>query len=173
VLSEVDLAGVELSRTEFCDDLDDAAVAEVLGGEPDASDSYASGQRAEVAPGLNDVAHEHSCYFERGAEAELRTARAWLFAQSVTADQARAWIAVRERTEGCGPAGELAFGDPGLIQSCDTGSRRRITAVGLFGDSWLTCQATGPATGPESLAPEELLEQTQRWCVQVAETAAL
>src|SRR5437868_1244574 len=57
-LSEVDLTGVAASRTEFCDALDPDSVTTVLGGEPKTTDSYASGQRAELAPGLKDVAHE-------------------------------------------------------------------------------------------------------------------
>ena len=163
-IAEVDLTGVVADRGPFCDALDEESVAEVIGGEPEAVDSYASGQRTELAPGLRDVANEYSCYFERGSGPELRTARAWLFAQAVTPEQARRWLAERRTQDGCRQAGELTFGEPGLIQSCTTGSRRRITAAGLFGDGWLTCQATAAVSLPDA----ELLEQTQRWCAEVA-----
>lgn len=163
-VSDIDLTGVTATRASFCGALDAASVAEVLGGEPQRSDSYESGERVELAPGLRDVAHEYSCLFERGP----RTARAWLFAQPATSQQARDWIEERNRDDRCRPAGDLAFGDPGLVQSCAQGTRRRVTAVGLFGDGWLTCQATAPRSAPEA----ELLEQTQRWCAEVAQSTA-
>ena len=167
-LSEVDLTGVVVDRGPFCDALEEDAVAEVLGGEPEARDSYASGDRTELAPGLRDVANEFSCSFERGSGPQLRTARAWLFAQAVPPARARGWVEERRDQDGCREAGELAFGKPGLVQSCGSGERRRVTAVGLFGDGWLTCQATAPVAGPESLPEDTLLEATQRWCAEVA-----
>jgi hypothetical protein len=165
-LADVDLTGVVAARTPFCDALDPDAVATVLGGEPTSTDEYASGQKASLAPGLEDVAHEYSCSFERGSADKLRTARAWLFAQAATPAQARRWVEERSDDEGCRDAGELSFGDPGVVQSCGDGSRRRVTAAGLFGDGWLTCQATAPAKTDEA----ELLEQVQRWCAEVALT---
>ena len=167
-LSEVDLTGVVATRSAFCDALETEPVAAVLGGDPDITIAYDSGQRTEVATGLRDVANEYSCYFERGSEDDQRTARAWLFAQPITPAEAEGFIKEREVEEACKPAGELSFGDPGLVQTCGTGTRRRVTAVGLFGDGWLTCQATSPA----SVAEEELLEQTQLWCADVARTTA-
>lgn len=171
-LSDLDLTTVAPDRAPFCDALDEEAVAAVLGGAPDRRDSYASGERTELAPGLRDVANEFSCYFQRGSEAEMRTARAWLFAQAVPAARAREWAEERRAQDGCREAGELTFGEPGLVQSCGTGERRRVTAVGLFGDAWLTCQATAPIDGPESVPEDELLEVTQRWCAEVAQSAA-
>lgn len=165
-LAEVDLTGVVAARTPFCEALDAESVATVLGGEPTTTDEYRSGQRAQLAPGLEDVAHEYSCFFERGSEAQSRTARAWLFAQPATPAQARAWIEARSGDEACRDAGELSFGDPGVVQSCEQGTRRRVTAAGLFGDGWLTCQATAPAKDDEA----ELLDTVQRWCAEVALT---
>ena len=167
-LSEVDLTGVVASRSAFCDGLEEEPVAAVLGGDPDITISYDSGQRTEVASGLRDVANEYSCYFERGSDDAQRTARAWLFAQPITQAEAEGFIEERRAEKECEPAGELAFGDPGLVQSCGTATRRRVTAVGLFGDGWLTCQATAPA----SVAEDELLEQTQLWCADVARTTS-
>ena len=163
-LAEVDLTGVVAARTAFCDALDPASVVDLLGGEAEATDTYESGQRVEVAPGLRDVANEYSCKLER----DDRTARAWLFAQSVSPEQARGWVRELSADERCRPAGELSFGDPGLVQSCGQDDRRRVTAAGLFGDGWLTCQATAPRAVDEA----ELLELTQRWCAEVAQTTA-
>lgn len=167
-LADVDLTGVAAARTPFCDALNPESVATVLGGEPTRTDEYSSGQRASLAPGLEDVAHEFSCYFEHGKGDKVTTARAWLFAQPATAAQARGWVEERSKEDGCRDAGELSFGDPGVVQSCDQGARRRVTAAGLFGDGWLTCQATAPAKTDE----DELLDKVQRWCAEVALTTA-
>ena len=163
-LTDIDLSGVVAARGPFCDALDPESVADLLGGEPERTNSYGIGQRVDLVPGLRDVANEYSCSFTRDA----LTARAWLFAQSVTPAEARSMVEERGRDQACAPAGELSFGDPGLVQSCEPGGRRRITAVGLFGDGWLTCQTTTPATGDVA----ELLERTQRWCAEVAVATA-
>ena len=167
-LGDVDLTGVVAERDAFCDALSSESVAPVIGGEPEETDEYTSGQEVLVAPGLQDVAHEYSCYFERGSGKSARTARAWLFAQPADAADAKEWIKERSADEACRPAGELEFGSPGLVQSCDQDTRRRVTAVGLFGDGWLTCQSTAPL----SVDADELLEETQRWCAGVAQSTA-
>lgn len=163
-LSELDLTGVVAERAPFCDALDPESVATVLGGQPELTDSYSSGEVAQLGPGLRDVANEHSCLFERGS----RSARAWLFAQPVTPAQARTMVEGRGSDRACEAAGELSFGDPGLVQSCEPEGRRRVTAVGLFGDGWLTCQTTAPGSADAT----ELLEQTQRWCAEVARSVS-
>ncbi len=167
-LADIDLTGVVASRAAFCDDLDPEGVEELLGGEPSKTTSYDAGQRAELTSGLRDVANEYSCYYERGSGTTLQTARAWIFAQPVSAGQAQEWVRERERDERCEVDGELTFGDPGLVQSCAQESRRRVTAVGLFGDAWVTCQATAS----KSTEADELLEAAQRWCAQVALTTS-
>ena len=156
-LTDVD---VDVDRAAFCDALDPEVVDVVLGGEPELSDSYGVGQRVELAPGLRDVSNEHGCTFERGS----LIARAWLFAQPVTSAQARALVELRNAEQSCRPAGELSFGDPGVVQSCAQDGRQRVTASGLFGDAWLTCQLLVKTPGD----PDELLEQAQRWCTEVA-----
>ena len=161
-VSDIDLTGVAASRTSFCDALDPESVATALGGEPDKKKSYGTGRRAELAPGLKDVSHEFSCTFERGK----REARAWLFAQPVTARQARSWVKERSADGACHPAGELSFGDPGLVQLCRDKSQRRVTAVGLFGDGYLTCKLTAPPKSDRA----DLLDRGQRWCAEVART---
>ena len=161
-LSAVDLTGVAASRASFCDSLDPDAVAAVLGGAPEKDSSYGSGQRAELAPGLKDVSHEFSCTFDRGP----REARAWLFAQPATAAQARGWIKERTADDSCKAAGELTFGDPGLVQLCRDKLQLRVTAAGLFGDGYLTCKVTAPPKSDET----DLLDRAQRWCADVAVT---
>lgn len=163
-VADIDLSDVTASRTSFCDALNLESVATALGGEPARTDAYASGQRALLAPGLRDVAHEFSCTFERGP----RMARAWLFAQPATPADARAWVKERAADEACRPAGELSFGDPGLVQLCHDPSQLRVTAVGLFGDGYLTCKLTGPLDTDEA----DLLDRAQRWCAEVAQTTA-
>jgi hypothetical protein len=163
-LSDIDLSGVVADRAPFCDGLDPASLEAVLGGEPERRESYEAGQRVELARGLRDVANEYSCLFSRGR----RTARAWLFAQPVFPAQADAWVEERSRAEGCESTPGLSFGDPGVVQSCDAGTLRRVTAVGLFGDGWLSCQVLAP----ESVDPAELAGQTQRWCAEVAQATA-
>src|SRR3712207_2057561 len=90
-LSELDLTGVVATRAAFCDSLDPEAVATLLGGPPERTESYGSGERVQLGPGLRDVANEYSCLFER----DSRTARAWLFAQPVRPEIGRA--SCRER----------------------------------------------------------------------------
>ena len=161
---ELNLTDVDVTRAAFCEVLDPEVVAEVLGGEPERSDSYGVGQRVALAPGLRDVANEYGCTFERGSG----IARAWLFAQPVTSAQASAMIEQRNAEKSCRPAAELSFGDPGVVQSCEQDGRRRVTAAGLFGDAWLTCQLLVTTPGD----PDELLEQAQRWCTEVARATA-
>ncbi len=163
-LADVDLTGVSAARTPFCDAIDPASVATALGGEPDKSRDYASGQRARMTPKMRDVAHEFSCTFERGP----RMARAWLFAQPATGRQARTWVEERSNDDACRPAGKLSFGDPGVVQVCHDPSQLRVTAAGLFGDGYLTCKLSGPKRTDE----DALLERAQRWCAEVAQTTA-
>ena len=153
-VEDIDLSGVRAVRADFCERLDEEAIGAVVGGEPRKSDSYSKGDRREVSPGVVDVVNEYGCTYRRGK----RVAQAWLFAQPVTKDDARALLAERRTTKGCRPAGDLEFGTPGLVQQCEGDGVRRTTMAGLFGDGWLTCEAQAP------------LEDAQRWCAAVALT---
>lgn len=161
-VEDIDLSGVRADRAAFCDRLDEDAVAEALGGEPRKTDSYSSGDRRQVSPGVVDVVHEYGCTYRRGRHA----ARAWLFAQPVTVTDARDLLADRRATKGCRPAGDLAFGSPGLVQECTEQRVRRVTMAGLLGDGWLTCEVLSPAGAPRAAA----LERAQRWCAAMALT---
>ncbi len=172
-LAEVDLSGVAVAREPFCDALDPDAVADVLGGAPRSTDAYESGDTRRLAPGLRDVVHEHGCTFDRGRS----RAAAWVFAQPVTAAQARALVRERKDVRGCAPAGDLRFGTPGSVLACVGKVRgravRRTSLAGLFGDAWLTCEVTRP-TASEGAGPDRVArESAQRWCASVATAAAL
>ena len=73
-LADYDTSVVALSRAPFCDRLPDEAVAEALGGDVGRTTAYRNGQSAELAPGLEDVAHEYGCRIE-GAARRARSAR--------------------------------------------------------------------------------------------------
>ncbi len=176
-LTDVDLRGLVAVRAPFCEALDRRRVEQVLGGAPRRSDSYAPGDPARLAAEVVDVAHEHGCTFSRGAV----TARAGLLARPVTRARAREYVDARRRQADCSPAGVLDFGSPGLVQTCRPpsttekpgGSRHGtgslvVTMSGLFGDGWLTCQVTDRS--PDRV--DELVEEAQRWCAEVARTVA-
>ena len=161
-LDEIDLASVAVARAPFCDRLDEASVADALGGEPRRTDGWESGDRRRVGS-TRDVVHESGCSYRRG-----RTeAAAWVFAQPVTRWEARALVEERRTRRGCEAAGELRFGRPGGVQECLEEESRRVSMAGLFGDAWLTCEVSTPANRPEA----DALEQAQRWCVEVVYAA--
>lgn len=163
-LAQIDLGGLSVPRAPFCDLLDTEAVSTLLGGEPTMTYHYDAGDRRRLAAGLTDVAHEYNCTFS----GNRRTARAWVFAQPLTAADGRRLPADRRAGRGCRTAGTLEFGSPGLVQSCTVEDQRRVAMAGLFADGWLSCEVTAPlaTNGPE------LLEQVQRWCAEVATSAA-
>ena len=58
---------------------------------------------------------------------------------------------------------------PSVALICPAGDRRWASFRGLFGDAWLACSLSAPAT----LGDQELLDRAGRWCVAVAEAAAV
>jgi len=164
-LTAVDLSGLQVTRSDFCDAVDEGAVIAVLGGQPSASSSYGNGDRVRLTPKVRDVAHEYGCTWRR----HRVTARTWVFAEPVTPGRGRTLVAARADTEGCSPAGELQFGSPGSVLVCAAGGSRTVTMAGLFGTAWLTCEVTAPRA---DAAPGRL-EAAQRWCADVATAAAL
>ncbi len=166
-LADYDTSVVALSRSPFCDRVPEEAADDALGGESGTATAYANGQSAELAAGLKDVAHEYGCRIEgaRGAEA-----RAWLFAPPVT--RARATDLVDEASErrSCTRAAAApAYGAPSVSLICPAGDRRWASFRGLFGDAWLACSLAAPAR----VGDAELLERAGRWCVAVAQAAAV
>ncbi len=167
-LTDFDTTVVALSRAPFCQRVPDEALTEALGGQAGRRTSYRDGQSAELAPGVEDVAHEYGCRVESNGTdgGELR---AWLFAPPVSRSRAADLVDEMADRRGCTrPATAPAYGAPSLALVCPDGDRRRASFRGLFGDAWLACSLAAPATVPEP----ELLDRAGRWCVAVAEAAA-
>ena len=165
-LSDYDSTAVALTRAPFCDRLPDAAVKEALGGGRGHTSSYDNGQRAELTTGVDDIAHEYGCRVV-GSRGELR---AWIFAPPVTVGRARDLAEGAAQRKSCTePAQAPAYGAPSVALICPAGNRRWASFRGLFGDAWLSCSLSAPA----ALSDEELLDRAGRWCVAVAEAAAV
>lgn len=165
-LADFDTSVVAVSRAPFCDRLPEEGVAEALGDEAGRTTSYANGESAEMAPGLEDVAHEYGCRIEGARGAEVR---AWLFAPPVTRSRATALVDDAAGRPSCRqPAQAPAYGAPSVALVCPAGDRRWASFRGLFGDAWLSCSLAAPAT----LDEDELLDRAGRWCVAVAEAAS-
>jgi len=165
-LADYDTTVVTLSRGPFCDRIADEAVSEALAGEPGPTTTYRNGQSAELAPGLEDVAHEYGCRVEGPDGTEVR---AWLFAPPVARSRAAALVGEAADRKSCTrTAGAPAYGAPSIALVCPSGDRRWASFRGLFGDTWLACSLAAPATLPD----EELLSRAGRWCVAVAQAAA-
>jgi hypothetical protein len=163
-LAEIDLSGLTVGRGPFCEALDEGSVEGVLDGAPAATDHYVSGERRRLAPGVRDVVDEFGCTFQ-GAETATQ---AWVFAPPATRPDVRSWLAERASVRGCSPTGDVAFGSPGQVLSCDGRGSRTVTMAGLFGDAFLTCEVTTTARSDAATA----LESAQRWCASVARAAS-
>lgn len=151
-----------LARSDFCARVAPAAVEDVLGGEPEAGDTWANGDRARLADGLTDVAHEFGC---RWVSADGTTAQGWVFAPPVTPGRAAELRRAAATADGCRPVKDAPdFGSPSVAVRCADGT----TAFhGLFGDAWLSCSLTVGGG-----APGDALDRVGRWCVSVAQAAS-
>lgn len=159
-LTDFSTDGITITRADFCSRVAPNAVEEALGGTAESSKTYANGDRAQVAAGVHDVAHEYGCIWKA---ADGTVARAWVFAPPVTAEQA---VTLRKSATGkdCRPVrGAPAYGDPSVAVRCGS----ETSFHGLFGDAWLSCSVE--ATGSDRAA---LLDRAGRWCVTVAQAAA-
>lgn len=165
-LADFDTTVVAPRRAPFCNGLPDEAVTEALGSDAGATTSYRNGQSAELAPGLEDVAHEYGCRFEGADGAEVR---AWVFAPPVTGARATDLVADAADREPCTkPTPAPAYGVPSVALVCPAGDRTWASFRGLFGDAWLSCSLAAPAR----LTQSELLDRAGRWCVAVAQAAS-
>ncbi len=165
-LADFDTTVVTLQRAPFCDRLADEAVAEALGDDAGTTTSYRNGQSAELAPGLEDVAHEYGCRISGAGGAELR---AWMFAPPVTRTRAADLVEDAADRNGCTRATPApAYGAPSVAVVCPAGDRSLASFRGLFGDAWLACSLAAPSR----LTEPELLDRAGRWCVAVAQAAS-
>ncbi|UMG91609.1 hypothetical protein [Nocardioides sp. TF02-7] len=172
-LAEVDTTTLAVARAPFCDLLPEEAVVEALGGSEALGGAesrvaaYGNGERARIAPGVRDVAHEYGCRLTAaGSGAE---AQAWVFAPPVTADRARDLAAEAADVRRCERQPDApALGEPTVALVCGAGDRRTASFRGLLGDAWLACSVTAP----ESVAEPDLVDRAGRFCVAVARAAA-
>ncbi len=162
-----DLSVLRLDRAPFCPLIGLGAVRRALGGAVLRAQHYDSGDRASIAPGVTDVAHEYGCRYDGvGGTA----ARAWLFAAPVQRTDATDLVRRAGRTPGCHVVQAAAFGDPSVATTCALHGPARVsmTLSGLFGDSWLSCQVTDPGR----TASASLRRRSEAWCRAVVTTIA-
>ena len=148
-----------VARGPFCEVVEDTDVESALGGEIVDRAAYDNGDRVEVGS-FSDVAHEYGCRWDgrKGL-----TARAWVFVPPVTVKQARSMIEVARSATGCkGLSG--SYGAPSLGLACAGKSRQQASYRGLFGDAWLTCTLSAPA----SMKAGKVARRADRWCAAVA-----
>ncbi len=166
-LSDVATDTVTVAREDFCARVAPAAVEEALGVAATDADAWANGERAALAPGITDVAHEYGCRWA----ADGTAARAWVFAPPVTPGQAERLRRAVSRAPGCEPVPDAPrFGSRDVAVRC-AGADGEVTSFhGLFGDAWLSCSLETSGAGSASRA--EALDRAGRWCVTVLEAAS-
>ena len=166
-IARLNTAGMKLPRIEFCSLVPSGAVKDALGAKPEADSSWGNGDQAAVTPTVRDVVHELGCEWRGSTGTSTGTsARAWVFARPVDQALARTVIRAGGRERGCRVVTGPEFGTPAATQVCQgsaTGVRVRHT--GLFGETWLSCEVTGPA----GTALTDVRSRADAWCVQVAE----
>jgi hypothetical protein len=166
-LSEYDTRSVVVERSAFCSGIGGDQVSAALGDAPESSSSYLNGERAQVTRKLRDVADEFDCTW-LGADGTV--ARAWVFAPPVTPARAGDLAAAAPAARGCERVADApTFGAPSVATFCASSTERQASYRGLFGDAWLACSITAPASDTERA---ELLDRTGRWCVAVARAAS-
>jgi hypothetical protein len=163
-LDKVDLSDLPIARQPFCAALDEGDVEDALGTPVSATGHYDSGDRVRLTAAVRDLSHEYNCTFSGSAGTQ---ARAWVFAEPVTARVATRIAAQARSAKGCRPVQAApTFGTPTVSTLCQAGGSRVVSLRGLFGDAWLTCQLTAPATE----AAPETVRRAEQWCVRVATT---
>lgn len=164
-LASFDTSALVVARTSFCPGLGSEQVADALGGDVESSSSYANGETARLTRRVRDVAHEFNCTWHT---ADGTTARAWVFAPPVTRERATDLVDGAVNSRGCTPIADApAFGLPSAGLVCVSPTATEASYRGLFGDAWLSCSIAAPT----SVARDELVDRTGRWCVAVATAA--
>ena len=169
-LAGLDLSGLPIERTAFCDVLDEGDVETALGAPPTGTAHYDSGDRAQLTTGVTDVAHEYNCTFDSATTGAQ--ARVWVFAEPVTAEVGRSLAREARRQAGCTVVEDAPrYGRPSAATSCQTTSPagQEVTLRGLFGDAWLSCRLS-TSGGDGAQQPQEIVQRAEQWCVRVATT---
>ncbi len=170
---KVDLTGLDIPRSSFCDLLDQNAVEDALEGRVRKTAHYDSGDEVEITPGYVDLSHEYNCAFAGRSPA---VARAWVFASPVTPSRAEDLARDARSDERCTfPRRGLRFGTPTVTAVCrqkEPQPALRVRMQGLFGDAWLSCELTAPRTDNRSVARQarEVRQRAEQWCYELAAT---
>ena len=165
-LASLDLSGLPIERKAFCDRLDEGDVEDGLGAPVSSTGHYDSGDKVPLATGLTDVSHEFNCTF---VAADGTQARAWVFAEPVTAAVGKSIVREASAEKGCTVVDRApTYGTPSVTTLCRTGNpaSRAVTLRGLFGDAWLSCRLSAPGTVPAA----DVTRRGEQWCVRVATT---
>ncbi|MFS3128648.1 hypothetical protein ACLM5J_09605 [Nocardioides sp. Bht2] len=167
-LREVLATDPAVNPTSFCDRIDERVFATTI-GEVAGSTSYGNGERATVAPGVEDVAHEVDCTFT-GAEGIV--ARAWVFVPPVTPERAKKLVTSASGTRGCKTTPGREFGTPGLHTLCADGNAVTATLQGLFTDTWFSCSLSVPDLEATRLDSTDVTVRADAWCAAALSAAS-
>ena len=168
-IAKLNTASMAIGRVPFCDLIGKDAVNDALGGSTKKKakkKEWGNGDIIEIAPETaageqKDVVHEFGCSFTRGET----VAEAWIYARPVTPAFAKGIVALTK--PGCVKTPGPAFGSPHLARQCGLPNGLfSARHAGLFGQTWLTCQLTGPAPTPGQASA--VGQRAGAWCVQVA-----
>jgi len=166
-IGKLDTREMKVVRVEFCDLVPKQAIKRALAGGASAASSWKNGDRV---PGTKagDVGHEVGCAW-KGAQG--RTARAWVFARPVSTTFAGSLVKSAADQPGCRVVKGPKFGKPSVAQLCSLaaagvqGGITRVRYAGLFADTWLACEVTGPRA-----KKADVKKRAGSWCVNVATT---
>lgn len=153
---------ITVARGDFCDRIGASAIERAVGKGAESA-PYGSGDPTELEPDLVDLSHEFGCRFHT----EEASARAWVFAPPISTERARQLVTQLAGMKRCVRLPQApTYGAPSVALACGEQSKPTLWFAGLFGDAWLTCTLQRSLPGPE------LLDETGRWCVAVAQAAA-
>lgn len=165
-IARLNTAAMAIPRIDFCSLVPATAVHDALATSRWRLTTYRNGQKAPVGTatsgGTDDVIAEHDCVYT--ARRGVATARAWVFATPVHQPLARQVIAQAGREPGCSLVKGPAFGSPSLTQVCTSAGTVRVRVAGLFGTTWLSCEAS------DATARDVVRRRADAWCVQIANT---
>lgn len=151
-LAAYDTTGVAVTRAPFCDRVSPTGIESALGGIAQQHDQWDDGDAAPVG----DRGQEYGCSWSRRGT----TARAWVFAPPVTAQQARGYVGEEIGGKCRRLQDQPTFGSPGLAMSCGLNAGGTLVRfAGLFGDAWLTCEVQAREADPQ------LVDRVGTWCV--------
>ncbi len=164
-LAQLDVAGVQVARAEFCDRLPGAAVRDALGGDSETDDAWSNGDPMPEDPD-GEVAQEFGCAW---GSSDGTRATAWVFATPVTAPFAATIVKRVGEGPDCTGYAATVFGDPGMLQVCFLPDGLvEMRRAGLFGDTWLTCEVTlRRSTADRVEADKAHRQRLDAWCAQV------